>query len=132
MDLLRNRILLAVLLAWFATQLIKAVIGFYRKKKLSLGMIFETGGMPSSHSSTVSALATAVLLTEGVSTSFIVSLVLAFIVIRDALGVREEVQKHAMLLRKISNEKISEDVGHTFSQVLVGVIIGVVVASIII
>lgn len=127
-----NRMLIAVFFAWLVSQIIKVLAGLIKHKKLNPKLLIALGGMPSSHSSTVSALATAVLLVEGVSTTFVISLVLAFIVIRDALGVRREVQKHARVLRKISNEKVLEDVGHTFPQVLAGIVIGIILALIII
>ena len=86
-----NKIALAVLAGGFGAQLIKLLILFFRHKTLSWHDLVVTGGMPSSHSAFVVALSSAVYLEEGVSTAFVVSLVLALIVLRDAFGVRRTV-----------------------------------------
>ena len=127
-----NRILLSILLAGFGAQLLKLIIYFFRHRSLNLRDIVVTGGMPSSHSAFVVALATAVYLEESTSTAFVVALVLAFIVLRDAFGVRRTVGEEGLLLTEIlrklklkTNTHIA--LGHTPLQVLVGAIIGLVV-----
>ena len=127
-----NKILLSILLAGFGAQLLKLIIYFFRHRSLNLRDIIVTGGMPSSHSAFVVALATAVYLEESTSTAFVVALVLAFIVLRDAFGVRRTVGEEGLLLTEIlrklklkTNTHIA--LGHTPLQVLVGAIIGLVV-----
>ena len=97
--------------------------------------------MPSSHSAIVVSLATLVGKYEGVDTSiFAVSLIMAFVVMYDACGVRRAAGKQAALLNKIIEtpgltggqvyEKLVEALGHTPVQVFVGALIGVVVGLI--
>ena len=91
--------------------------------------------MPSSHSAVVVGLATLIGKYEGVGSSiFAVSLVLAFVVMYDAAGVRRAAGKQAKLLNKLIEtpglstgevqEKLVEVLGHTPLQVIVGALIG--------
>ncbi len=128
-----NKVLLAVLLAGFGAQLVKLVVYLFRHKKLALKDLIVTGGMPSSHSAFVVSLATIIFLVEGASTAFAVSLVFAFVVIRDAFGVRRSVGEEGVLLGEIAKKlKLKKEthfaMGHTPLQVTVGSIVGFVVA----
>lgn len=129
-----NRVLLAVLLAGFSAQAIKLTHYWFRQKTLTWHDLVVTGGMPSSHSAFVTSLATSIYLQEGASTAFAVSLVLAFIVLRDAFGVRRTVGEEGRLISEILKRlKLNTDthiaLGHTPLQVLVGALMGGVVAG---
>ena len=100
------------------------------------------GGMPSSHSAVVAGLATLVGKYEGVgSPIFAVSLIMAFVVMYDACGVRRAAGKQAALLNKLIetpgltgvqvSEKLVEVLGHTPVQVFVGALIGVFVGLVV-
>ncbi|MBU0470289.1 MAG: divergent PAP2 family protein [Nanoarchaeota archaeon] len=124
-----NKIVLAVLLAGFGTQLLKLIIYFFKHKTLSLHDLIVTGGMPSSHSAFVVSLTTIIYLEEGVTSVFVISLVLALIVLRDAFGVRRTVGEEGMvinqLLKKVKLKTRSHfALGHTPLQVFVGSLIG--------
>jgi acid phosphatase family membrane protein YuiD len=97
--------------------------------------------MPSSHSSTVCALATAIAMTEGFgSIYFAISAVLAAIVMYDAAGVRQSVGQHSVALNRIfkefsfkfSSPKFEKDfrefIGHTPFQVIIGALLGILIA----
>jgi len=65
--------------------------------------LWETGGMPSSHSSSVVALATAVAITEGLnSVGFAISTVFAIIVMYDAAGIRKAAGEHASVINQLT------------------------------
>lgn len=94
--------------------------------------------MPSSHSAIVTGLATLIGKYEGVDTPiFAVSLIMAFVVMYDACGVRRAAGKQAALLNKIIetpgltgvqvSERLVEVLGHTPVQVFVGALIGLIV-----
>ena len=128
-----NKILLSVLFAGFGAQLLKLIIYWFRHKRLSWRDLVVTGGMPSSHSAFVIALATSIYLVEGTSTTFAISLVLALIVIRDAFGVRRTVGKEGMIINQILKKiKLKTQnhfaLGHTPLQVIVGALMGFVIA----
>ncbi len=124
-----EKIILAVILAGFGAQLLKIIIYWFKHKSLTFHDLFVTGGMPSSHSAFVVSLATIIFLEEGVSSSFVIALVLAMIVLRDAYGVRRSVGNEGKAIQKLfrlhhisSNDHYA--MGHTPKQVLIGSLIG--------
>jgi hypothetical protein len=124
-----NKIALAVLVGGFGAQLLKLLIFFFRHKSLSWHDLVVTGGMPSSHSAFVVSLASMVYLEEGISTAFVISLVLALIVLRDAFGVRRTVGMEGKQIEKLLKlhklkSKFHYSMGHTPLQVVVGAAIG--------
>ena len=142
-DFLGNYILWAGACGWIVAQILKCFTGIFKLKKFSLvELFFGTGGMPSSHSAAVCALATACGLDLGFdSAAFAIGVILAAIVTRDAMGMRQEVGKHARALNVILEELMKSDfqfedikktqkelVGHTPLQVLMGSLTGIAVA----
>ena len=132
---LTNPIILSVIVTYLICHVIKFVDMSIEQRKFAFEALVMTGGMPSSHSSFVSTLAISVGLVEGWTSSvFLVSLSFAIIVIRDAFGVRRTVDKLIVHVNSIIKKKklglldIKGIAGHTPVQVMVGVIIGVVVA----
>ncbi len=135
-----NYVLISAVLGWFFAQFFKIFTGLFNDHKFRIRMMFTNGGMPSSHSSTVLALCTACGIQEGVGSPFFaISAVLAIIVMNDAFGVRYETGEQAKVINRIVKELFSgkgeevntglkELVGHTPFQVLVGAILGVLVA----
>lgn len=128
-----NKIILAILLAGFGAQLLKIILFWFRHKRLSWHDLIVTGGMPSSHAAFVISLATSIYLEEGTSTAFAVSLVLAFIVLRDAFGVRRTVGEEGLVIHQILKKlkiktKAHFSLGHTPLQVVVGALIGFIIA----
>ena len=131
-----NVVVWSVILAGVGAQLVKMLINAIQRKGLSWQDLIVTGGMPSSHSAFVSALATSILLVEGLSTSFMIALVIAMVVIRDAFGVRLTVGKEGDVLKKLMQKhrmrldfKYSK--GHTPLQAAAGTLFGIVVAVIV-
>ncbi len=131
-----NKIALAVLVGGFGAQLLKLFIFFFRHKSLSWHDLVVTGGMPSSHSAFVVSLAAIIFLEEGTSTAFVISLVLAFIVLRDAFGVRRTVGMEGKQIEKLLKlhklkSKFHYSMGHTPLQVAVGAVIGLIFSLVI-
>lgn len=131
-----NRILNLALIACFIAQALKVVIALITEHKLRWDRLFETGGMPSSHSALVVALATGVARLQGTnSPEFAIAACFAAIVMYDASGVRRAAGKQAKILNymmenwkettpEIFEEKLRELLGHTPFQVIVGAILG--------
>lgn len=137
----QNKVLVSCLVAWAIAQTIKIVLSLYKDKKLDLTRFVGAGGMPSSHTSFVMSLATSVGKINGwESPSFAISLVLAFIVMYDAAGVRRAAGNQAKILNIIINdlaqhkplgeEKLKELLGHTPKEVLAGALLGIIIANI--
>ena len=138
MEFIQNKYIYIPILLWFFIQLFKVICDLVTTKKFNFKRIMGAGGMPSSHSAIVTSLATMIGKYEGVDTPiFALSLIMAFIVMYDACGVRRAAGKQAALLNKIIDtpgltgvqvsERLVEVLGHTPVQVLVGALIGVVV-----
>lgn len=139
--LLANEVLWAALIANFAAQGLKLVIHYLFERRWSWERLLESGGMPSSHSAMVTALATGVGFVAGLdSVAFAVTLVFALIVMYDATGIRRAAGQQAELLNDLVEElravlhegfkpkPLKELLGHTYLEVLMGAILGVVVA----
>lgn len=138
-DMYKNPFLLTSLSSWFVAQVLKTIINAAVNKKINWERLIGDGGMPSGHSATVSSLAVMSALTCGTgSFQFAVTAILAIIVCHDAMGVRLETGKQAVVIndiieifRKLSEEeelpevKLKEFVGHTPIQVMAGILIGV-------
>lgn len=142
-DGIANPFLFVPLSAWAAAQVLKVIVHLCMQRKLDLRRLFGDGGMPSGHSATVAALTGVCALRCGTaSVEFALAAVLAVIVCHDAMGVRQETGKQAMLIdeivrtidelkaEKLPQVKLKKFVGHTFVQVLAGVAIGIGVALI--
>lgn len=128
----------AVFLSWFTAQMIKVIRGILRYKRLNLRWIIDTGGMPSSHSSTTSSLATVVGLHYGWNTvPFLIALVFCIVTMMDAAGLRRSVGRQARLINRILDElkqngngdlleaHVRELLGHTPLEVLAGATLGI-------
>ena len=140
-EILANRILWVGIISWFAAQFMKIVFTAIIEKRWDFSrLFFGLGGMPSSHSSLVCGLATSVGLARGFySVEFAMCTMLAFIVMTDAAGVRRSAGKQAAVLNKIvqdlveagewpSTEKLKEMLGHTPFQVVIGGLLGILIA----
>ena len=99
LDILSNKTLIAASLSWLAAQLIKTSIDLVLYKSFNPERLVGSGGMPSSHSSTVCALCTMALMEYGAASfQFSVTFILAMVVMYDAAGVRRETGKQAKVL----------------------------------
>ncbi|MBD3336130.1 MAG: divergent PAP2 family protein [Candidatus Eisenbacteria bacterium] len=142
-ELLANRVLWCAVLGNLAAGVLKVLFALVMERRFQPLRILETGGMPSTHAATVVALATAVAFVHGLqSTFFALAAIFGAVVIYDAMGIRRAAGRHAELLNELVRELesvVSEGfrpeglktlLGHTSSQVLVGGIVGLVVALI--
>jgi len=134
-----NPIVWTAVVAWAIAQILKILIEFIQNRTFDVSRITGTGGMPSSHSSFVTSLATAIGISEGFnSTYFAIAMALAFIVMYDAQGVRRQAGKQAAILNIITRLLLEKDVpiernlkellGHTPLQVFCGALLGIIVA----
>lgn len=141
LELFTNEVLIISASAWAVAQTIKVITSLVREKRLNLRAFVASGGMPSSHSATVSALATSVGLLQGWgSVAFGLAAILAMVVMYDAAGVRQAVGRQSIILNRIVEElrlrrprgeverDLRELVGHTPYQVFAGSLMGIVLA----
>ena len=137
-DLITNPFLLTALSSWAIAQVLKVFINAAVNRTWDLHRLFGDGGMPSGHSATVASMAAFTAFRCGTgSFEFAMAAILAIIVCHDAMGVRLETGKQAVLLnelveafniltaRELPEVKLKELVGHTPSQVSAGILIGI-------
>ncbi len=138
-DLVHNPIFAAPAMGWLIAQVLKVIIYRIMNGSFRADRVCGSGGMPSSHSSTVCALATAAGIVYGAASfEFPMAVFFAIVVMYDAMGVRRETGKQAVLLNEMMDlgsmgdifkdrKKLKELVGHTPLQVLVGAILGIAI-----
>ncbi len=151
-----NVAILVSMLSWAVAQLIKAVLYAVKYRTFKLERLFGSGGMPSSHSSTVCALVLTVYRMEGIaSATFGLAMMLAIITMYDATGVRRAAGIHAKQINRLRHivdeldeeildkieEKVEEDdeddpedtkelkefLGHTPLEVIFGALLGILI-----
>lgn len=143
-QLLENRVLITALIAWLVSQTLKFIIHSAMERRIVFERLHGDGGMPSCHSSCVTALAIMCGYVAGWSSvTFALAIIFALVVMNDAMGVRRETGKQAKSIKEIAdiiNEmfvgktteirtgKLKELVGHSPVQVLFGAITGLTVA----
>ncbi len=122
--------------AWFVAQLCKIIVNAVLHQKFNFSLLVSSGGMPSSHSALVCALAAAVAQIDGVyTTNFALASVLALVVMYDACNVRRAAGEQAKILNYIMEKwsemsptvmtkELKELLGHTPFQVIMGAILG--------
>jgi uncharacterized protein len=130
-----NDVLGACVIAWLIAQFSKPILHYAHSRHLSLRYFVTAGGMPSSHSAVVVALATRVGMDTGLdSILFALAAVFAAVVMYDAAGVRRAVSVQARILNRMlaemieaqhfNEERLRELIGHTPFEVFVGALIG--------
>lgn len=140
-EIVHNKCIYIPFLLWLFIQAFKVLVELIINKRFDFKRIIGAGGMPSSHSAVVCSLATCIGKEYGFDSGiFAIALIMAFIVMYDAAGVRRAAGKQARILNKILEtpglssvevqEKLVEVLGHTPVQVFVGALVGIVVATI--
>ncbi|KAJ3681159.1 hypothetical protein LUZ60_015648 [Juncus effusus] len=136
-----NYPLVSAVIGFAIAQTIKFLTTWYKENRWDPKQLVGSGGMPSSHSATVTALAIAIGFQEGFDSSlFAAAAVLACVVMYDAFGVRLHAGKQAEVLNQIVYELPSEHplaetrplrelLGHTPTQVFAGALLGFVIAT---
>ena len=125
--------------AWFVAQALKTIIYSLRERRVSMRYMASSGGMPSSHAALVCALATTAGIVYGIDSGlFAISVILAGIVMYDATSVRHAVDKQSTILSHLLisfpktqlefEHRLEQLVGHTRFQVIVGAILGTLLA----
>jgi len=140
-SLLNNFSFIVVIVSGGLAQVIKLYIYWIKERELNIWHIFEAGGMPSSHSASVTALTLSIGLTQGWNSPlFTIAGVFAVIVMYDATGVRRSAGQQALILNKIiddiypnekvQKEKLKEIIGHDPIEVVAGAVLAVIVTII--
>ena len=145
LDFLKNPLFLSAAFSWLAAQLIKLILQLITGRG-DMGRLLSGGGMPSSHTATMTGLVIATALRYGTA-GFEFPMVFFFMimVVYDALHVRFITGEQSKVINHIVDHEKSENadpfyqnvprfkelLGHTLPEVIVGGIIGAAVAIIV-
>ena len=141
-EIIRHPWFISAFFAGGLAQLIKLATVYFRTRKVDAKQLSAAGGMPSAHTSLVTALAVAVGLTDGFnSPEAMITVGLATITMVDAISIRHEAGKHAKLLNRIvarlneqerfEAERLRERLGHRRREVVAGFFFGIAVALVV-
>ncbi len=136
--ILDNAVLAWGLAACGIAQFSKLIFELIFNRSWRPSVLTETGGMPSSHSALVTGTAAGVGYQLGFNDPvFALAATIAFVVMYDASGVRRSAGLIAERVNQISNGKsiesssdvlLKESLGHTKLEVLIGSILGPMIA----
>lgn len=137
---LNNKIFFVVLFAWIFSCVLKGFLVWVKNKKLDMTRFMGPGGMPSSHSTIVTSLATCVGIKSGFdSPLFVVCCAFALVVMYDASGIRRAAGQQAKMINMIIDTwdetdplekqiRLKELLGHTPVEVIAGAALGILIA----
>ena len=135
----QNKALMAGLIAWLLAQIIKMPLDYLYSRKWNWALLLTTGGMPSSHSSLLTATSLGIGLYHGFDNPvFAIAVAITMVVVYDAAGVRRQAGIHAQRINVLFNEllhghmlnerDLREVLGHTPLEVIGGILLGFIVA----
>ncbi|NEW05370.1 divergent PAP2 family protein [Paenibacillus sp. SYP-B3998] len=143
-----NQALTTALIGIGAAQAMKLPITYAKTKQWDVSQLIQTGGMPSSHSAGVSALATYIALKRGLSAiDFAVSSVFGAVVMYDAMGIRRAAGEIAVEVNDLDErlerlaeqhpgpyharkrKALKEQLGHLPIEVLGGAVLGITIGT---
>ncbi len=129
---LNNSVLFWSLLSCLLAQFFKVIFNFFSTGEIRFRIMFETGGMPSSHSALITGATSGIGFELGYDSAiFALAIAIALIVIYDASGVRKSAGIQAAEINKLSKKldpkselHLKEALGHTKIEVMVGSFLG--------
>ena len=127
------------MLTLLSAQILKFFGTLFFRRRVDFTRLTGMGGMPSAHAASVSALSTSVGLETGFdSTSFGAVAFISLLIIYDATGIRQAASRQAQMMNQmledlkthhtIRGERLVERLGHTYAEVFVGTLYGVLIA----
>jgi acid phosphatase family membrane protein YuiD len=139
--IVHNKVLVCALVAWLLAQILKLPLDYLRTRRWNWALMVSVGGMPSSHSSLMTSVTTAIGIYVGFDSAlFALAVAISMIVIYDATGIRRQAGIHAQRINMLFEELLSgrlqvdekelrEVLGHTPLEVVGGVLLGLVVPT---
>ena len=140
-EIFQSRVFWCGLGGWIFASLFKIAIAAYKTRQFDFTYLVTTGGMPSSHSASVSGLAFGIGYMHGFGSSLcVMATAFAVITMFDAATVRRAAGEHAKVLNAILRDikelkfnpqkRFKELLGHTRTEVFWGMVVGIVWATI--
>jgi len=130
-----EQLILSIAISWLVVKIIKTIAEWSRQKKVDWKVLLYDGGMPSAHTALIVSTATAIYLELGMSIVFVLSVVVALIIMNDAMKVRKTTEEQSKVINKLTQGKnypgLDEHVGHTPMEVLIGLLLGIAIPIIV-
>lgn len=134
-----NPPLVLAIVALVSVQIMKFLIALIRYRRVDFERLTGTGGMPSSHAASVSALATGIGIETGWdSPLFGIAAFFSMVVMYDAAGIRRAAGLQARVLNRMIDDlrahhvieggRLFELLGHTPLEVITGTAYGIALA----
>ncbi|HMI09386.1 MAG TPA: divergent PAP2 family protein [Candidatus Saccharimonadales bacterium] len=131
--------LVAIVIAWLLSHIIKYAIATGQGKRLDLThQLFISGGMPSSHAATSVAIWMVILLKDGIGSAiFGLATLVVLVITYDAVKVRRSSGEQGEAITQLIKETKSpvklprSAKGHTPLEVLVGSILGATIGLVV-
>ncbi|MEK8131064.1 divergent PAP2 family protein [Paenibacillus filicis] len=124
---------LAPFLGWLCSGILKYILNFVKYGAKARSMV-GNGGFPSTHTTVAVSTTAAIGFSSGIDSGlFALGVAFSFIIIIDATGIRKALGEHAKNLNHINSSSNvvfkthRESQGHTRTEVLGGVGLGVIV-----
>lgn len=132
-EFITNRVFLLCFLSWFIAQAIKFIIEWKKNRKLDQRLFtgITSGGMPSSHTSLTTTFTTLVYMEHGMSSIFLLAVLVTILTIHYVLLLNKHTAEHAKFLNRLSGRRrgqLEQRVGHKPFEVFAGFCLGLVIA----
>lgn len=139
-EFMNNKVFFVVFFGWIFSCVLKGFLVWVKDRKLDMTRFMGPGGMPSSHSTIVTCLATCIGIKDGFdSTLFVICCAFALVVMYDASGIRRAAGQQAKMINMIIDAwkesdplekqiRLKELLGHTPLEVSAGALLGVLIA----
>ena len=146
LEVIRHPWFISAVVGFLGAQVLKVFHARWHEGRWNWHELWASGGMPSSHSAFVAALACAVGFTDGFDAPYaMIAVGFGLLVICDAATVRRQAGEHAKFLNiiigklndrlsadeRIEVAKLRERLGHKRREVFVGTLLGVFVAFVV-
>jgi len=129
------KIVIIPLVVGLLVQIFKFAIKIAKGKRGSFSLLFDYGGVPSTHTAFSLSVLILVGLYEGVFTvAFGIAMVFTILILRDALGIRKSLDNHAKAINQLTEQLPNglkngladqkEHIGHTPLEVVLGAVLG--------
>ena len=122
------KVIISFVCGFAIAQAIKFIIALIRGRKNVWKYLVKSGDMPSGHAASLVAATTFLGFSEGITSSvFALAVCVSAIVLYDAMNVRYVVGEQGKALNKLIPKPIRIAEGHTFWEVFVGTLIGLII-----
>jgi len=121
------KLFLMILFTWLIAEIIKVITASINSGKFKPNVLLYYGGFPSSHTTLVTSLCVSIFLVEGFNSSFIISLAIFSLTLRDLVTLREQIDLASRSIYLLSKKKIKiREISHRIAEIFGGLVLGII------